>query len=269
MHPDQLLLTNRVALVTGAAQGIGKATALALADLGARVAVCDKLGEGLVETTAELESKGGTGQPIPVSEVIDVRDAAAVEGWISRAAEELGPIDILVNNAGGGFWSPFSEVSVNAETALVRENFGTVTNCIRSVLPRLNNGASIVNVTSVEAYHSAPGFAVYAAMKAAVQQFTQSMAVELGPLGVRVNCVAPDMIPTPGDESLAGDSDAMMDGFHPTPLQRMGSVEECAAVICFLASDLASFVNGSTIPVDGGTVAAGTWKIASDGAWKM
>ena len=265
MDTSQLMLTGKVAVVTGAARGIGKATALAFADLGATVAVCDLLKDELDETVNELGSKGAGAY----SEVIDVRDGEAVATFFAAVSEELGSVDVLVNNAGGGFWAPFDQVSEKGESVLIRENFGSVTNCVRASLPIFNDGASIVNVTSVEAYHSAPGFAVYAAMKAAVQQFTQSLAVELGSRGIRVNCVAPDMIPTPGDAGLADDSGALIDGLQPTPLGRKGTAEECAAVICFLASDMSSFVTGSSIPVDGGTVAAGSWKVRDDGSWGM
>ena len=265
MDVNDLRLDSRVAVVTGGGQGIGEATALAIADLGADVAVCDMNADTLPSTVAAVEARGRR----CISEVIDVRDDGLVEAFMQRTANELGPIDILVNNAGGGFWAPFADVSAKGETALVRENFGTVANCVRHGLGHMNDGAAIVNVTSVEAYHSAPGFGVYSAMKAAVQQFSQTLAVELGGRGIRVNCVAPDMIPTPGDEGLAEAADPLIDGLHPTPLRRMGSAEECAAVICWLASDLASFVTGSSIPVDGGTVAAGSWKVAVDGSWKM
>jgi len=265
MDSNALLLTDRVAVVTGAAQGIGKATALAFADLGSHVAICDTLEDGLQETVREIRDRGVK----VISSVIDVRESSLVAEFFETVRVELGLVDVLVNNAGGGFWAPFSEVSEKGESVLIRENFGSVTNCVRAVLPMINDGASIVNVTSVEAYHSAPGFAVYAAMKAAVQQFTQSLAVELGNRNIRVNCVAPDMIPTPGDAELAEDSGALIQGLQPTPLGRKGTPEECAAVICFLASDLASFVTGSTIPVDGGTVAAGSWKVREDGSWGM
>ena len=133
----------------------------------------------------------------------------------------------------------------------------------------MNDGASIINVTSVEAYHAAPGFAVYAAMKAAVEQFTKSLALELGGRGIRVNCIAPDMTPTPGDRSLSEASSAMIDGMAPTPLRRMGSADENAAVVVFLASDMASFVTGTSIPVDGGTIAAAAWKVRDDGTFAM
>jgi len=265
MDTSQLMLTGKVAVVTGAARGIGKATALAFADLGATVAVCDLLKDELDETVNELRSKGADAY----SEVIDVRDGEAVTAFFASVSEAFSSVDVLVNNAGGGFWAPFDQVSEKGESVLIRENFGSVTNCVRASLPILSDGASIVNVTSVEAYHSAPGFAVYAAMKAAVQQFTQSLAVELGSRGIRVNCVAPDMIPTPGDAGLADDSGALIEGLQPTPLGRKGTAEECAAVICFLASDMSSFVTGSSIPVDGGTVAAGSWKVRDDGSWGM
>lgn len=258
-------MDGRVAVVTGAAQGIGEATALAMADLGADLAICDRDSEGLGTTAAAIEQRGRR----VLTEVMDVRDDDAVEAFMGRVDTELGPLDVLVNNAGGGFWSTFEGVSARGERALVRENFGTVSSCVRHGVPRMNNGGSIVNVTSVEAFHAAPGFGVYSAMKAAVQQFTQTLAVELGGRAIRVNCVAPDMIPTPGDDGLGDDSGALIEGLHPTPLRRVGSAEECAAVICFLASDLASFVTGSSIPVDGGTVAAGSWKVRLDGTFGM
>jgi len=262
---DRIRLTDRVAVVTGAAQGIGAATAVLLAELGADVALCDMQGDVLPETTAAVEATGRRAH----AEVLDVRDADAVEEFMAATHDTLGPIDVLVNNAGGGFHALFEGVSPKGEHTLIAENFGTVTNCVRHGVPRMRDGGSIVNVSSVEAYHAAPGFAVYAAMKAAVQQFTQSLAMELGGRGIRVNCVAPDMIPTPGDASLAEASDPMIEGMHPTPLQRMGTAEECAAVIGFLASDMASFVTGSSLPVDGGTVAAAAWKVRTDGTFAM
>ena len=265
MEASQLLLTGRNTVVTGAARGIGKATALAFADLGANIAVCDMLDDELADTAAEIEARGAT----VLAESFDVRDAERVEAFMARSHAEMGLVDVLVNNAGGGFWAPFTDVSAKGEQALVSENFSTVTNCVRAATPLMADGGSIINVTSVEAYHAAPGFAVYAAMKAAVQQFTQSLAVELGARAIRVNCVAPDMIPTPGDADLAEASGALIPGLQPTPLGRTGTPEECAAVIVFLASDLASFVTGSTIPVDGGTVAAGSWKVRDDGTWGM
>lgn len=263
--PDRALLTDKVAVVTGAAQGIGEATALALASFGADVAICDFQADKLPGVAAAIEARGRRAH---VTE-LDVRDEPGVAAWMAAVRDELGPIDIIVNNAGGGFHALYENVSPKGEGVLMAENFGTVTNCIRHGAPLMSDGGAIVNVTSVEAYHAAPGFAVYAAMKAAVEQFTKTMSMELGHRGIRVNCVAPDMMPTPGDEELQEDSSALMEGLFPTSLRRMGSAEECASVIVFLASDMASFVTGSSIPVDGGTIAAASWKVRDDGTFGL
>jgi NAD(P)-dependent dehydrogenase (short-subunit alcohol dehydrogenase family) len=128
------------------------------------------------------------------------------------------------------------------------------------------DGASIVNVTSIEAFRAAPGFSIYSAMKAAVEQLTRTLALELAPRRIRVNCVAPDAIPTPGDHELAQSVGAMSDYAIVVPLG-LGTPEDCAAVIAFLAGDLARFVTGSTVHVDGGTDAARGWRRRADGGW--
>jgi len=265
LDTDTISLRGRTAVITGAGQGIGAATAAAFARFGADVAICDRSAEGLAATAAAIGLVGRRCH----SEVLDVRVSEDVAKFVEGTVALLGPIDILVNNVGGGFHSEFAGVSEKGELALIDENFRTVTNCVRHAVGQMNDGAAIVNVTSVEAWHAAPGFAVYAAMKAAVEQFTKSMALELGGRGIRVNCVAPDMIPTPGDAGLTSDSGALCDDLHPTPLRRMGSPDECAAVIVFLASDMASFVTGSSIPVDGGTVAGAGWKVRLDGSFAL
>ena len=265
LSPDSILLTDRVAVVTGAARGIGAATASALARFGAHVAVFDKDPTRLPDVVQQVEASSRR----CLCDVLDARDDDAVAAFMQRAHDELGPIDVLVNNAGGTFRARFDDVSPKGEHALIRENFSTVTNCVRHGLALMRDGGAIVNVTSVEAYHSAPGFGVYAAMKAAVEQFTKTLAVEYGHRGIRVNCVAPDMMPTPGDVVLAEQSSAQMEGLYPTPLRRVGHPQECASVIVFLASDMASFVNGASIPVDGGTVASGNWKTRLDGSFGL
>ena len=133
----------------------------------------------------------------------------------------------------------------------MRENFTSVTHCIRAAVPLMTTGrGSIINVTSIEAHRAGPGFAVYSAMKAAVANLTKSLALELGERMIRVNCIAPDVIPTPGIGEVA----------VKTPLPRAGHVDDVAGAAVFLASDLSGFVTGSTLHVDGGNWAAGGWR---------
>ena len=265
LDPSAVLLTDRVAIVTGAAQGIGRATAVALARFGADVAVCDRKAPELATVVAEIEALGRR----CVSGVLDVRNADAADAFIAEVVATHGRIDILVNNAGGGFWSPFVEVSAKGEQALIRENFGSVTIFIRGAVPHMAPGASIVNVTSIEAHRAGPGFAIYSAMKAAVANLSKSLSMELADQAIRVNCIAPDVIPTEGDGDLAEASGAMgMTELADQSWPESGSVDDCAAACVFLAGDLARFVTGSTIHVDGGNWAAGGWKIR-DGSFVL
>jgi 3-oxoacyl-[acyl-carrier protein] reductase len=249
--PESVLLTGRRAVVTGAAQGIGAAIATTLARFGADVAICDRDADGLARTAEEIVAGGRHAH----TALIDVRDGDAVREWIGG----LDTVDVLVNNAGGGFHAEFTEVNDKGQDALIRENFTSVTHCIRACVAKMpDRGGSIVNITSIEAHRAAPGYAVYSAMKAAVVNLTQTLALELGARHIRVNCVAPDVIPTPG---IGGDVPVK------TPLPFAGHVDDVAAAALYLASDWARFVTGTTIHVDGGNDAAGGWTRAADGTW--
>jgi len=255
LGPDATRLDGTVAGVTGAAVGIGRATALALARFGADVAICDRDDANLDTAAAEIETAGRRVH----RGVLDVRDGDAVRGWVDDVARALGRIDVVVNNAGGGFNAEFVDVSDKGQDALIRENFTSVTNFVRASLPHVPaTGGSIVNITSIEAHRAAPGFAVYSAMKAAVANLTQSLALELGPRLIRVNCVAPDVIPTPGIGEVP----------VRTPLPRAGHVDDVAAAVVFLANPaLSGFVTGTTLHVDGGNRAAGGWHRRDDGSY--
>jgi 3-oxoacyl-[acyl-carrier protein] reductase len=255
LTPDDARLDGTVAIVTGAAVGIGRACALALAAFGADVAVCDRDEERLAICVTDIEALGRRAVP----GVLDVRDEDEVRPWVASVAEECGRVDVVVNNAGGGFFAPFLDVSAKGQDALIRENFTSVTNFVRAAVPYLPaTGGSIVNITSIEAHRAAPGFAVYSAMKAAVANLTLTLALELGERMIRVNCVAPDVIPTPG----IGDVPVR------TPLPRAGHVDDVAAAVVFLANPrLSGFVTGETLLVDGGNRAAGGWHRAPDGSF--
>ncbi len=270
--PDSILLTGRRALVTGAARGIGRATALALARFGADVAVCDRLGEELDDTVGAL---GELGVQAP-SAVLDVRDAAAVDAWVTSLEADWTWLDLLVNNAGGGFVSSVEDMRPNGQAALIAENFTQVVDVTRRCLPLLRSsravgGASIVNVTSVEAHRAGPGFGIYSAMKSAVASLTKTLALELAEDRIRVNAIAPDMIPTPGDAGLIEDSGALSaTEWAATPWPDTGDPGDVAGVVVWLAGPMSRFVTGSTVHVDGGTFAASGWKRpVAGGPWVL
>lgn len=260
-------LTGKVAIVTGAAQGIGEATALALANCGADVAICDRDEQGLEGTAAAVSALGRRVH----AEVLDVRDATAATAFVASAVGALGRIDVLVNNAGGGFFASFTDVNAKGEAALIAENFTHVTHLVREVVPHVSEGGAIVHITSVEAHRAGPGFAIYSAMKAALANLAQSLALELADQRIRVNCVAPDMIPTPGDDDLIGASGASTElAWDQKPWPDEGHPDDVAAAVLYLVSELGRFVTGTTLHVDGGTHAAGGWKRRrSDGRWVL
>jgi 3-oxoacyl-[acyl-carrier protein] reductase len=245
LSPDGILLTGRVAVVTGAARGIGRAIAETFEAFGAQVAVCDR-----DKPRGELAM------------TLDVRDPVAVEVFAQAVRERWGRVDVLVNNVGGTFHAAFADTTLRGERTLIEENFTQVTGMIRRMLPMMGPGASIINVTSSEAHQAAPGFALYAAMKAAVDSLTKSLALELAPLGIRVNAIAPDGLPTEGEVEVR---ERMGEGlpYEPMrmpPLGHLGEPGDAAGVAVFLASELARFVTGATVHVDGGIHAAGGWK---------
>jgi NAD(P)-dependent dehydrogenase (short-subunit alcohol dehydrogenase family) len=256
LDPSAALLSDRVALVTGAAVGIGRAISLAFARFGADLALCDRDGDALAGTVQAAEALG---RRVDFG-VFDVREASDVIAFVERVAGGFGRLDVLVNNAGGGFSARFLDVSAKGEDALVRENFTSVGHLVRAVAPHFpERGGSIVNITSIEAHRAGPGYAVYSAMKAAVENLTRSLALELGERRIRVNCIAPDAIPTPGI------GDVQLD----TPLAIRGCPDDVAGAAVFLASDLSRFVTGSTIFVDGGNRAAGGWRRGPDGEFQV
>jgi 3-oxoacyl-[acyl-carrier protein] reductase len=256
---NSILLTDKVALITGAAVGIGAATARLFARCGATLSLCDRDAENLAATAAAAEAAGAEVH----TAVLDVRDADAVSAYVAATVERFGRVDVLVNNAGGTFVSPFLEVSAKGESSLVAENFTQVTHFIRTVVPHMSDGGSIINLTSVEAHQAGPGFAVYAAMKTAVASLSKSLALEFGGRRIRVNCIASDAQPSGGEKEARAALLATDPEFLPAyvpPLGYFGTPEDSAAAALFLASDLSRLVTGSTVHVDGGTWAAGGWQ---------
>ncbi len=194
---DRAALKGKVALVAGGGGGLGQAVALDFARAGVDLALCDRDAESLEKTSEQARAAG-----VKVTDgVLDVREPEALEGFFDLAYQELGRLDVLVNVVGGTFRSPFVDVSAKGVDTLIRTNFTWITDATRAAARRMidqGRGGSILTITSIEAHRAAPGYAVYAAMKAAVTQFTRILAVELGPHGIRVNTIAPDIVPTVG-----------------------------------------------------------------------
>jgi len=185
--------------------------------------------------------------------------------FLAEVGEAFGRVDVLVNNAGGTFNSPFADISLKGEAALIAENFTQVTGFIRGCLALMGEGGSIINVTSIEAHRAGPGFSIYSAMKAAQANLAKSLSLELASAGIRVNCIAPDVIPTEGERMLGDESTDDRSGLAPQPWLEGGSVHDCAAAVVYLAGDLSRFVTGTTIHIDGGNLAAAGWKRRTTG----
>ncbi|MBB2991913.1 NAD(P)-dependent dehydrogenase (short-subunit alcohol dehydrogenase family) [Mycolicibacterium iranicum] len=257
IDPSDILLTDRVAVVTGGGAGIGRGVVAGLKAFGARVAIWERNPGSCADAAREI---GALGVPT------DVRDPAAVDAALARTESELGTVSILVNNAGGTFNSPLLDTTENGWDALYRSNLRHVFLCTQRVARRLVDTGmpgSVVNVTSIEGSRAAPGYAAYAAAKAGVVNYTKTASFELAPHGIRVNAVAPDLTMTEGLQQLAtGDlSGGLADGI---PMRRVGHVDEIASAAVFLASGMSAYITGQTIHVDGGTHAAGGWYFHPD-----
>ena len=262
--PDDALLTGKIVVVTGAAQGIGKAGALACAAFGADLALCDRQQEKLEGVAKEVQEMGRR----VVTGVLDVRDSDAVASHLEDVNDEFGRVDVLVNNAGGTFVSKFIDVNAKGQQALIDENYSQVLNFIRGCYPLFpESGGSIVNITSIEAHRAAPGFAIYSSMKAAVMQLTQSLGLEFSDRKIRVNAIAADAIDTEGDKELGSQVGGLAEGYE-VPWGRYGEPDDMAGPIVFLASDLSRFMTGTTIHVGGGTDAASGWRRDGKGGWR-
>lgn len=250
------LLDGKVALVTGAGAGIGKGIATLFAAHGASVIVAELKPDLAAQTQAEIEAAGGAARAVPT----DVRDGEQLGRAVEAAREAYGGLDVLVNNAGGTFQRPFLEIEEKGWDALIRMNLKSVFHGTRAAAPLLiaRGGGSVINVVSIEGVRAAPLYAPYAACKAGVINFTQTMALELAPHRVRVNAIAPDICLTEGLRAMLP-QEALVRHAYMVPLGRAAEPVEVAGPAVFLASDLASYVTGVTLHVDGGTHAAGGW----------
>jgi 3-oxoacyl-[acyl-carrier protein] reductase len=239
----------KVALVTGAARGIGKAIALKLAQEGADVVVTDVDLEGAQRVAQEIEGLGYKAKAIQA----DVSQREAVQRLVSKAVSVFGQIDILVNNAGIIRRGTFLEHDPQDWEKVLSVNLGGTFNCAKEVVPLMvkQGGGKIINISSVVGkmgdIASAPS---YGTSKGAINTFTKSLARELAPYGINVNAVAPHAIET--DMSREWSEEKRRQIVEAIPLKRLGKPEEVAEVVAFLASDGAGFITGQILDVNGG-----------------
>lgn len=273
------MLGGQVALVTGGGGGIGRAIALALAGAGADIVIADIVPERCEEATARVRDLGRRALPFPT----DVTDTDRIRAAVAAADAEFGRLDILVNNAGGVSKRGFAEQSERSWRKHIDLNLVSMLAATSAAIPLIvagGRGGAIVNVTSIEGARAAPGYAVYAACKAGMNNFTRTMALELADHGIRVNAIAPDFTTTPG---LRGNVSGPVDEskwIEPTPAQvdavarriplgRPGLAEECGRAALFLASPDSSYVTGVILPVDGGAWASSGWIRDRNGNWVL
>ena len=270
---DAVLLTDQVAIVTGGGGGIGRGIAIGLAEFDADVAIVD-IDDAASQTVADLiRAKGRRAITINAN----VMDRDAIRAAVDRTVSELGRLDICVNNAGGTRpirLLDMTDAQADKQIAINLENLVATTQAAARAMVAGGRGGSIINVASIEGMRAAPGYSVYAACKAGMINFTRTAALELGEHGIRVNGIAPDLVPTELMAKFAPailGHDAKATQARYIPLGRAGNFDDCAGVAVFLASKLAQYVTGVTINTDGGTWASSGWTRddAAPTGWKL
>ena len=247
-------LEGKVALVTGAAQGLGRACAQCMAAEGAKVIVSDLNAEGGIPVAAAIRDAGGEARFI----ACDVGDKAQVEALIAGAVEAYGRLDIAVANAGIVNFADFLELAEDDFDAVLRVNlkgvFLTGQAAARQMVKQ-GGGGTIINMSSINAVVAIPNIVPYVTAKGGVNQLTKAMALALADKGIRVNGIGPGSIMTEMLKSVAHDKEAMRKVLARTPMGRAGEPDEIGKVAVFLASDDASYMTGEIVYVDGGRLA--------------
>lgn len=247
-------IAGRVALITGAASGMGRATALLFASEGASVAVADRDAEGCAAVVAEIMAAGGNARAYP----LDVTDHDAIRHTVAAIGADFGRLDIIVNNAGVSSFAPL-DAGDDYDAIWNRALLVMLTahqRIIRAALPllRQSNAPRIVNIASTEGLGATPGDTPYVAAKTGVTGLTRGMAVDLGPEGITVNCICPGPINTAMTDKVADEHKTIF-AKRRTALRRYGEPEEVAHVTLSLCLPAASYITGAVIPVDGGLMA--------------
>lgn len=235
--------TNKTCIVTGGGSGIGQATAVRMAAEGGRVVVADLHLQTAQQTVDTITAAGGQA----IAAEADVGDSAQVQAVITKAVQTYGGLDVIVNDAGMMTFTPIVDIAESDFFHVITTNLGSVFFFAKYGAPHMPSGSAIVNISSVHAHETTANVVPYASSKGAIEAFTRGFSIEMEARKIRVNCVAPGAVDTPmlwnnpnvksGAEKIEGS---------------VGKPEDLAAAICFIASDEARFVNGTTLVVDGG-----------------
>ena len=251
-------LTDKVAIVTGGARGIGRGICEALARQGAKIAISDLLLDEAVAVAADIENAGGRALAVKT----DITDLASVQAMVAAVKETFGPVDILVNNAGWDRMKPFMKTTPDFWSRVIDINFKGVLNTTYAVAEDMihRNAGKIINIASDAARVGSTGEAVYAGAKGAVISSSKTMARELARNKINVNVICPGPTPTPLlDDMKAEDAFAekVLSGMDKIiPLKRMGTADDIAATVVFFASEEANFITGQVLSVSGGLTMA-------------
>lgn len=235
--------SNKTCLVTGAGSGIGRATAVRMGAEGGRVVVVDLHLQTAQSTVDEITAAQGQA----IAAEADVGNSTQVQAAIAKAVQTYGPLDVIVNDAGMMTFTPIVDIAEDDFFRVITTNLGSVFLFAKYGVPHMPQGSSIVNISSVHAHETTANVVPYASSKGAIEAFTRGFSIELESRKIRINCVAPGAVDTPmlwnnpnvksGAEKIEGS---------------IGKPEDLAAAICFIASDEARFINGTTLVVDGG-----------------
>lgn len=272
---DRANLVGKVAVILGGAGGVGRGITVALARAGVDVAFCDVDEPGIARTLADLAGLSRK----TMAEKVDVRDLKAQDAFWAAFDKKFGGLDILVNVPGGAKPGPFLESTPGQWDEDIRLNYSYVLQSSQHGARRMKaqgRGGSIINLTTIEGHRAAPGYTVYSGAKAAIINFSRSLATELGPLGIRVNNIAPDTTLSPqmltkvttsrpydpfpsGLDKERNWELAQEQAANAIPLGRFGRIEDIENCVLFLASDLSSYMTGQTLHADGGAFASSGW----------
>jgi 2-deoxy-D-gluconate 3-dehydrogenase len=254
LSTDRFSLEGKVALVTGASRGIGRAIAVGFAEAGADVAVAARSESDLETLVKEIDLLGRRGLAVPT----DVTDRASIQNLFDKTIEEFGRLDILVNNAGGTrFTAPIVALRPDGWDKVMKLNLDSVFHATQIGAQAMldGGGGSIIQMASVAGIEGAETLSFYSAAKGGVRLMSQAVAKELAQANVRVNSIAPGWIATDLNAGLRTDEAAVKFMESTIPMGRIGEVEEVVGAAIFLASDASSYVTGTTIVVDGGQTA--------------